>query len=80
MIIPTIKQVMREYATFTRYEDNKLWYQISWLDNEDHPHLFDFPVPVDDAGGGSFTSHERALTLMRWLRKHIEFLNEAVKA
>lgn len=76
MKIPTIKEVMREQAKFVKYEDGKLWYQIIWGDN---PALFDFPIPVDDAGGGSFGTSEKALTLMRWIRKHIEFLTESSK-
>jgi len=40
--------------------------------------LFDFPIPVSDAGGGEFGSSEKATTLMRWIRKHIEYLTEAV--
>lgn len=77
MKIPAIKDVMREQATFVKYEDGKLWYQIIYK-SDGMTALFDFPVPVDDAGGGSFGSSERALTLMRWVRKHIEFLNAAV--
>lgn len=80
MKIPAIKDVMREQAKFVKYEDGRLWYQIIWNEGGSYSggnvHLFDFPIPVDDAGGGAFTSSERALTLMRWIRKHIEFLNE----
>lgn len=78
MNVPTIKDVMREQAKFVKYEDGKLWYQIIWT-GEDRAYLFDFPIPVTDAGGGSFTTVEKALTLMRWIRKHIEYLNGAVE-
>lgn len=74
MKIPAIKDVMREQAAFVKYEDGKLWYRIVWEDN-----IFDFPVPVNDAGGGEFGPAEKVLTLMRWVRKHIEYLNGAVE-
>lgn len=78
--IPTVKDVMREQARFVKYQDGKLWYQITSYDVIGTPHLFDFPIDVTDAGGGEFCSSEKALTLMRWLRKHIEFLNGAATA
>lgn len=78
MKIPAIKDVMREQANFVRYEDGKLWYQIIYTERNTQI-VWDFPIPVDDAGGGSFGTVEKALTLMRWVRKHIEFLNEVVQ-
>lgn len=81
MHIPTIKELMHEQARFVKYEGYKLWYQIGYLEGGAYsggrPHLFDFPIPVDDAGGGEFGSSERAVTLMRWIRKQIEYLNKA---
>lgn len=79
MKIPAIKDVMREQAAFVKYEDGKLWYQIIYSDDAHTPRIFDFPVPINDVGGGSFGSHEKSLTLMRWVRKHIEYLNGAVE-
>lgn len=75
MRVPNIKDVMREQATFVKYQDQKLWYQILYTESG-VLRLFDFPVPVDDAGGGEFGPVEKAMTLMRWIRKHIEYLNE----
>ncbi len=34
--------------------------------------VFDFPVPVGDTGTGVFNSRVKAVTLMRWVRKHFE--------
>jgi hypothetical protein len=76
--IPTIKDLMREQASFVKYEDGKLWYQVLWM-REGSLALFDFPIDVSDAGGGAFTTTEKALTLMRWIRKHIEYLTAAQK-
>lgn len=82
MRVPTIKDVMHEPCVFTRYEDGKLWYQISYAYRGTTDLMyhgsFDFPVPVNDVGGGSLGLSEKAVTLMRWIRKHIEYLNKAI--
>lgn len=83
MKIPTIKEVMHEQARFVKYRDGKLWYQIGWLEGGAYsggaPHIFDFPIDIrgEDASG-EFGSSERAVTLMRWIRKHIEYLNGVI--
>lgn len=81
MRIPSIKELMREQARFVKYQDGKLWYQILYTEGGAYtggsPHLFDFPVPIDDSGGGEFGKSEKAVYLMRWIRKHIEYLTEA---
>ncbi len=91
MILPTIRQLIHEYAKFVRYQDGNLWYQIGWNGEEDAVspasgqtykrqtvHFFDFPVPIDDTGEGSFGTMEKAIILMRWIRKHLEYLNGAL--
>jgi hypothetical protein len=90
MRVPTIKEVMREQARFVKFQDGKLWYNILYTyeitktTSEGKPYAsstaaqFDFPIDVtgEDAGG-EFGSSEKAVTLMRWIRKHIDFLNAA---
>lgn len=89
MRIPDIKELMREECRLLRYENGNLWYQINYV-YQKYPtydplnvHLesaaFDFPVPVSDAGEGSFGLHEKAITLMRWIRKHLEYLKAAIQ-
>lgn len=80
--IPRVKDLLHEQAKFVKYQDGRLWYQIVWtfedLDNggrDRRPVIFDFPIPVDDAGGGEFGTIEKPITLMRWARKEIERLN-----
>ena len=53
-------------ASFTHYFDGNLWYQT-----EDG---FSFPVPVEDIGTATFNCVEKALLMMRYIRKHIETL------
>jgi hypothetical protein len=90
MRIPTIKELMHEQARFVKYQDGKLWYQLTYCYEENKtsefgnvyrtqlPAIFDFPIDVrgEDAGG-EFGSSEKAITLMRWIRKHIELLAKA---
>lgn len=82
MKLPTIRDLIHDQAKFFKYQDGRLWYQIIWTEKEGPtagtPFLFDFPIPVDDAGGGEFGTIEKPITLMRWIRKHLEYLNGAL--
>jgi hypothetical protein len=79
MKLPRITQLVREQAKFTHYEEGNLWYQVGW--NEDDGTLggfFDFPIPVEDASTGKFLSSDRAMFFMRWIRRHLEYLQGAL--
>lgn len=56
-------------VTFLRYQNNELWYVT-----EDG---FEFPVPLADTGSAAFNSSDKAMLFMRWIRKHIEAINQA---
>ncbi len=65
-------------AYFTEYRDGELWYNIlrnpggmSVIRKEDRD-LFAFPIPVKDVGTGHLPARVKAITLMRWIRKHQE--------
>lgn len=78
MKVPTVKQIVRNnQAKFVKYQDGNLWYQVICTDDDNKVHLFDFPIPVNDAGDGAFLSSDKAITYMRWIRKHVDYLNEA---
>lgn len=78
MKLPTVKQLVRAQAKLVRYRDGNLWYQILWSqDDFSFGGIFDFPVAVSDTGDAEFGSNEKGIYLMRWIRKHIEFLTEA---
>ena len=36
---------------------------------------FIFPVPIDDVGSATFNAEEKAILLMRYIRKHRELCN-----
>jgi hypothetical protein len=38
---------------------------------------FEFPVPITDIGTATFHNAEKALLLMRYVRKHLDMLEEA---
>jgi len=80
--LPTIVQLAKSIAWFQRYQDGNLWYRIDWEGTTEGGtcsiHSFDFPIPVSDAGGGEFLPSDKALTFMRWIRRHLEYLNGAL--
>lgn len=65
----TLKQMVANGKTvkFVFYRDRALHYET-----EDG---FVFPVPIDDAGSATFGAREKAILMMRYIRKHIDNLN-----
>jgi len=49
---------------FSHYREGSLWYCAcdGWL----------FPVPTADLGSADANSCEKGITLMRWMRKHMD--------
>ena len=61
-------------AKFLYYKLSELWYETETG--------FKFPVPVHDpgeVGDATFHAEEKALLLMRYIRKHLKMLEDAVK-
>lgn len=85
IVLPKLKDLVREQARFVKYENGNLWYQIIWTEYDDlgrvvRPHIFDFPIDVrGDDTGGTFGSSERGITFMRWIRKHLELAESVVQ-
>jgi len=64
-----LKERVKGGATFQFFRDGALWYAADdgW----------EFPVPVSDTTNGqgsspTFNAKEKGITLMRWMRKHME--------
>ncbi len=55
-------------VTFTNYRKGNLWYITD--------DGFEFPVPIEDIGDGIFHAEEKAILLMRYIRKHLEVVNK----
>lgn len=64
----TLKDRVRGTVNFSHYFDGSLWYKT-----EDD---FSFPVPVSDIGNATFLSTDKAILFMRYIRKHMELINE----
>lgn len=54
-------------ATFQYYRQGNLMYQTD--------DGFLFPVPVSETNDATFPKETKAITLMRWIRKHVEHVN-----
>jgi len=60
-----IKDIVKnQNANFVFYRDKSLFYET---DNG-----FQFPVPIEDAGSATLNQQEKAILLMRYIRKHLE--------
>jgi len=67
-----IKDIVKnQNAHFVFYRDKALFYET---DNG-----FQFPVPLSDAGSATLNKKEKAILLMRYIRKHIENTEKAKK-
>ena len=64
----SIKEMVSEgkQVHFLRYQQGELWYVTDTG--------FDFPVPLADTGSAAFKAHDKALLFMRWIRKHVAWL------
>ena len=76
--MPTVKEIVKgNTAEFQYFRAGNLWYQVKYnsVAVSDAPaevyNVFDFPVPVSDAGEASFHVREKASLLMRYIRKHL---------
>lgn len=59
-----IKDIVKnQNAHFVFYRDESLFYETD--------KGFQFPVPVADAGSATFNAEEKAILLMRYIRKHL---------
>ncbi len=67
----SIKDMVKDdkKVVFTRFKECELWYQTECG--------FEFPVPVDDTGTATFLPEDKAMLFMRYIRKHIAFLEKS---
>jgi len=68
-----IKEIVKDQnAHFVFYRDKSLFYET---DNG-----FQFPVPIEDAGSATLNKEEKAILLMRYIRKHMDRTQAAREA
>lgn len=67
----SLKEMVSENrkANFIYYRDGNLWYKTEVGD-------FEFPVPTEDIGNATFPAQEKALLLMRYIRKHLQLIGK----
>ena len=65
-----LKLYVQGKSEFQYYKDNQLWYKTNFGS-------FLFPVPIEDIGNAQFNRMEKSLLMMRYIRKHMEFLKNA---
>lgn len=67
----SIKDMVKDgqKVKFQFYKQNELWYKTETG--------FDFPVPISDTGDGIFLAEDKAMFFMRYIKKHIKFLEDA---
>jgi len=65
-----IKDMVSEgkVARFAYYRDEALHYET-----EDG---FLFPIPIDETGSATYNKEEKAMLLMRYIRKHVDYLQK----
>jgi DnaJ-class molecular chaperone len=66
----SLKDHISGNATFQYYKDYQLWYKTENTN-------FLFPVPTSDIGTATFNNTEKGLLLMRYIRKHLDFIKES---
>lgn len=66
-----IKEMVAEgrKVRFLHYKLGELWYTTETG--------FEFPVPINDCGDGAFLAEDKAILFMRYIRKHLTYLEEA---
>lgn len=69
----SIKDMVKDgqKVKFLFYKSHELWYVTETG--------FEFPVPTYDTGDGTFLAEDKAMLFMRYIRKHVKFLEEAKK-
>jgi len=65
-----IKDMVSEgkVARFVYYRDQALHYETE--------SGFLFPVPVDETGSATYKREEKAMLLLRYIRKHVKYLQK----
>ena len=61
--------VKNKKVRFIKYKNNELIYSTECG--------FEFPVPLSDTGEATFLNEDKAITYMRWIRKHILFIENS---
>jgi len=61
--------IKNKKVRFLYYREGELWYTTECG--------FEFPVPISDVGTASMNAEDKAILFMRWIRKHLKYIEEA---
>lgn len=68
----TLAQMVKNKSVkFEYFRKDELWYITD--------DGFQFPVPISDAGDGIFLASDKATLLMRYIRKHLAYLDASIE-
>lgn len=73
MFLPSVGDLVKgnKMAHFHRVDlEGNLWYAVD---------SFEFPITPTEWKGGEFKRDEKAIHLMRWIRKHLDYLKSAME-
>jgi hypothetical protein len=65
------EMVKNKKVKFVKYKNSELIYSTECG--------FEFPVPLSDTGEASFLAEDKAITFMRWIRKHAAYIENCKK-
>ncbi len=73
MILPKLSEMIGpdKKVYFSFYRDGELWYKAE--------NGFEFPIPPEDMKGAIFKAQDKSVFFMRFIRKHLAFLEESMK-
>ena len=64
----TLKDLIKDNkAIFSYYRAGNLFYQIAYENN-----VYSFSIPIEDIGDATFLAEEKAILMMRYIRKAME--------
>lgn len=68
---PTLKNLIAgNYCSFDSVRAGFLYYTIDFINEEETMSTtYRFTVPIEDIGGATLNAREKAITMMRWIRK-----------
>lgn len=72
MKLPKITEMVSvdKKVRFSFFRDGQLWYVAE--------NGFEFPVPLTDVGTATFKAEDKSVFFMRWMRKHLEYLQQSL--
>ena len=66
--VKSLKEIVKgNQANFSHYRAGHLYYNVT-VEGEQ----FSFPVPIEDVGDATFLKQEKAIIMMRYIRKALE--------